>query len=254
MAKSLKDQLKDWREEKRELSEGLRDVEKDARRARVLAEEERRLAAEAASARAAERGGSGAGRAGESDLDDDEDLGDEELFRRAVERMRSGSDAILQKYDKTDLPPSSSSRGPDGVSRKDVSDQALFLQAVGDMRREDVERMKPVTTAEKKPADARFARRVQKGEVEPANVLDLHGDDRTRALDRTRVFLDAEARARTEVVLVVHGKGSGVLAGEVLRLLDEHPLVVEHVVAPRALGGDGARVVRLRSPTKKRSD
>lgn len=251
MPKSLKDQLKDWREEKRELNEALRDVEKDTRRARVLAEEERRLAAEAA-ARAQDAGRSAGASAGEGAVDDDDDLGDEELFRRAVERMRSGSDAILQKYDKTDVPPSSLSTGPGGAPRKDVSDQALFLQAVGEMRREDVERMKPATTVEKKPADARFARRVQKGEVEPANVLDLHGDDRTRALQRTSVFLDAEARARTEVVLVVHGKGSGVLAGEVLRLLDEHPLVVEHVVAPRALGGDGARVVRLRAPTKKR--
>lgn len=236
MAKSLKDQLKDWKEHKRDVEAELPDLEKDARRARVLADEARRKAVE-------QRQADGAPTTG----DDDDDLSDEALFRRAVEGMRSGADAILKKYDKTDLPPSERGAVGSAASRKDVSDQALFLQAVGEMRREDVERMKPSGPVEKKPADARFARRVQKGEVQPQNVLDLHGDDRVRALDRTRVFLDAEAHARTEVVLVVHGKGAGVLAGEVVRLLDEHPLVVEHLAAPRELGGDGARVVRLRT-------
>lgn len=234
MAKSLKDQLKDWKEHRRDVEEELRDLDKDARRARVLADEAKRRAAE-------EREADGAGAA----PDDDEDLSDEELFQRAVEGMRSGSDAILKKYDKTDLPPSQRGAVGSAAARKDVSDEALFLQAVGEMSRDDVDRMKP-SAAPRKPADARFARRVQKGEVQPENLLDLHGDDRTRALTRTRVFLEAEAGARTEVVLVVHGKGAGVLASEVVRLLDEHPLVVEHLVAPRELGGDGARVVRLK--------
>ncbi len=243
MAKSLKDQLKAWKDEKREIAAELPDKERDARRARVLAEEERRRAEEAAAKPAS------IGVDDEGDLGD-EDLSDEALFHRAVERVRSGSDAILAKYDKTDAPRSTSGTGRGG--RRDVSDRALFLQAVGDMRPEDVQRNKPLPSAAQKAADARFARKVQRGEVEPQNVLDLHGDDRTRALARTRAFLDAEARARTEIVLVVHGKGSGVLAGEVLRLLDEHPLVVEHVVAPRALGGEGARVARLRNPGKAR--
>lgn len=234
MAKSLKDQLQEWKAHKQAVEGELRDLERDARLARVLADEARRKAEEAAKAPAPAE-------------DDDEDLSDEELFRRAVEGMRSGSDAILRKYDRSDLPPSQ--RGVVGVAsaRKDISDQALFLQAVGEMRREDVERLKPANAAERKPAaDARFARRVQKGEIEPQNVLDLHGDDRVTALKRTRVFIEAEAQARTEVVLVVHGKGAGVLASEVTSLLDEHPAVVEHLVAPRALGGEGARVVRLR--------
>lgn len=240
MAKSLKDQLKEWKEHKRDVEEELRDLDKDARRARVLADEARKRAAEEAEKPAAPA----------APDDDDAELSDEELFQRAVEGMRSGSDAILKKYDKTDLPPSQRGVVGTGAARKDMSDQALFLQAIGEMSPDDVERMKPAGAVEKKPADARFARRVQKGEVQPENVIDLHGDDRVRALTRTRVFLETEANARTEVVLVVHGKGAGVLASEVVRLLDEHPLVVEHLVAPRDLGGEGARVVRLRSRGK----
>ncbi|MFZ9888640.1 MAG: Smr/MutS family protein, partial [Myxococcota bacterium] len=170
-------------------------------------------------------------------------LTDEELFARALAELPKGGETILKKYDRTDDRTSASSSP---VKRPQLSDQALFLQAVGDMTKEDVGRHKPRAAGRPSAADARFARRVQRGEVEPANTLDLHGDDRTRALERTRVFIEAEARARTEVVLVVHGKGQGILSSEVWRLLDEHPLVIEHLSAPRHLGGDGARVVRLR--------
>ena len=204
MAKSLKDQLQQWKAQKGE----LRDVEKEARRARVLAEEAKRKASEEAKA------------ADEPPAEEERPLSDEELFRRAVEGMSSGSDAILRKYDKSDLPPSQRGVVGAAAASKDLSDQALFLQAVGEMSREDVERLKPTSASTRKPADARFARRVQKGEVEPQNVLDLHGDDRVTALKRTRVFIEAEANARTEVVLVVHGKGAGVLASEVKSLLD----------------------------------
>lgn len=236
----LKNQLKAWQEHKKDVAEELRDLDKEARHARVQADDDRRRLAEGVRLTT-----------DQTAAEDDGELSDEELFQRALDGMRSGSDAILKKYDRTDAPRRPAPEGGGKSGRVTHSDQALFLQAVGEMSTDDVERMKPATTQERKAADARFARRVRSGEVQPENILDLHGDDRTRALDRTKTFLEAEAKARTEVVLIVHGKGAGVLGGEVLRLLDEHPLVVEHLVAPRDLGGEGARVARLRSARKK---
>lgn len=175
---------------------------------------------------------------------------DEELFRQAVESVSDASAAILKKFDRSDARPSP----PPGGGRREadegpvtVSERALFLQAVGDMTPIDVERAKPGSHVAPKDADARFTRRAQRGEVEPGATIDLHGDDRARAKERLSVFLNAEQRARTEVVLVVHGKGAGILASQVAELLDEHPAVAEHVAAPSRLGGDGARLARLKT-------
>jgi DNA-nicking Smr family endonuclease len=49
-----------------------------------------------------------------------------------------------------------------------------------------------------------------------------------------------------ELVLVIHGKGERILAHAVRELLEADPRVAEHLPAPRQLGGEGARVVRLR--------
>lgn len=222
MARSFKDQLKSWKQQ-----EG---AEVPAQQPPKPAPKEPPAAAEA----------------------EERELSDEELFAKALEGVQ-GSDAILAKFDRRDLPPSArAAAGIRGPSGEGTSDRALFLQAVGEVRREDMARLKGAEPAERKAADARFARRVARGEVEPQNVLDLHGDIRTKALARTKAFVEAEAAARTTVVLVVHGRGTGVLAGEVMRLLDEHPAVVEHLTAPPALGGEGARVVRLRRTDERR--
>jgi DNA-nicking Smr family endonuclease len=47
-------------------------------------------------------------------------------------------------------------------------------------------------------------------------------------------------------VLVVHGRGQGILEAVVIGELDHHPLVTEHLRAPPRWGGAGARFVRLR--------
>jgi DNA-nicking Smr family endonuclease len=92
---------------------------------------------------------------------------------------------------------------------------------------------------------ARFSRRVARGEVEPAARLDLHGLDRATAVDRLRRFLAAALPG--EAVLVIHGKGRGILEAAVRAELEGNPRVAEHLTAPRGLGGTGARLVRLRS-------
>jgi DNA-nicking Smr family endonuclease len=94
---------------------------------------------------------------------------------------------------------------------------------------------------------ARLERRLRAEDAIPAR-LDLHGCDRGVALERLRAFLGEVARCSPppELVLVIHGKGERVLARTVRDALDADPRVAEHVAAPRRLGGEGARVARIR--------
>ena len=133
---------------------------------------------------------------------------------------------------------------PPRVKRDREADRALFEQAV--------ERLDPNGLAERQreaehrglqERRARFDKRVSRGEAEPAVLLDLHGCDREEAAARLRRFL---ATVEAEVVLIVHGRGAGILRAAAIEVLDRHPRVAEHRPAPRALGGEGARLARLR--------
>jgi DNA-nicking Smr family endonuclease len=183
----------------------------------------------------------------------DEEPSDEELFLKAVAGVDDKSAAILAKYDSRDDPEALKRvhREQQSGQTQEESERALFLEAIGQVDGAAVARTKAEPEGGATKAARRFARRVARGDIEPGNVLDLHGDDRLRALERLKRFLDAEAAARTEVVLVVHGKGQGILASEVAAALDEHGQVLEHVEAPAQQGGAGARVVRLRDAKKR---
>lgn len=79
----------------------------------------------------------------------------------------------------------------------------------------------------------------------PDYTIDLHGLPRKPALARLRGFVTEHRRA--DLLLVIHGKGRGILRHQVVRFLDAEPAVVEHLKAPARLGGGGARLVRMRS-------
>lgn len=92
----------------------------------------------------------------------------------------------------------------------------------------------------------RFDKRLRQDGFQPDAVLDLHGLSRRVACDRLTEFVAAcEAEGR-ETALIVHGKGAGVLGPMVAECLDLDTRVIEHQVAPGRLGGEGARVARLR--------
>ena len=179
------------------------------------------------------------------------ELSDSDLFSQAVDAISDSSSAILQKYSREDhstrpaegSPPSA----PNAQASKQIADRALFLQAVGDLNPADVNRAKPQVKQETEKSGARFRVRVQRGDFHPHASIDLHGDSRETAEKRLRTFLAAEQNKRSEIVLVVHGKGLGILANEVRDVLDAEPSVAEHVPAPSAWGGEGARVVRLKN-------
>jgi len=76
--------------------------------------------------------------------------------------------------------------------------------------------------------------------------IDLHRLTVDQALPRLEEFIyDAYQRGLAEVI-VVHGKGTGVLKEEVRRYLKGHVLVRIYRVAPAERGGAGATRVILR--------
>ena len=75
--------------------------------------------------------------------------------------------------------------------------------------------------------------------------LDLHGMTVAEMLPELDDFLHRAYRKGETRVLVVHGKGTGVLKLEVGRVLTTHPLVVRFRPADSRDGGTGATEVLL---------
>ena len=75
--------------------------------------------------------------------------------------------------------------------------------------------------------------------------LDLHRLTVDEAIPKLEQFLYASYQAGLRRVWVVHGKGRGVLRGEVRRYLAGHPLVGSFVLADPYHGGVGATQVEL---------
>jgi DNA-nicking Smr family endonuclease len=96
-------------------------------------------------------------------------------------------------------------------------------------------------------------KQLERGEVQPAGTLDLHGLTRDEALARSRAYLAHAARQGWPVVLLVTGKGLHSQEGPVLRreverlLAATRDLVLEWGVAPRRHGGSGALAVFLKN-------
>jgi DNA-nicking Smr family endonuclease len=77
--------------------------------------------------------------------------------------------------------------------------------------------------------------------------LDLHRLTVDEAIPRIDEFLHNTYRAGIYHVLIIHGKGSGVLRQEVGRYLSHHPLVKSYGPADRYHGNIGATEVELSS-------
>ena len=92
----------------------------------------------------------------------------------------------------------------------------------------------------------RLERRMRKRGFQPEDRIDLHGLDRRAARIALERFLTGSRASGVEILLVIHGKGRRILKQEVCSQLDRASFVVEHLSAPKRLGGGGARVVRLR--------
>ena len=58
--------------------------------------------------------------------------------------------------------------------------------------------------------------------------LDLHGYDRTGAVAMTKMFIDENIRIKESTIVVVHGKGEGILKKSIHEYLSTDKRVLEY--------------------------
>jgi DNA-nicking Smr family endonuclease len=147
------------------------------------------------------------------------------------------------------LPPAAAG-DEDEAAPVEAAAAAEFLAAIGQLDKTFKDEQPP--PAATRTAQPPRLKQLERGELQPAGELDLHGLTRDEALHRTRAFLGHAARQGWPVVLIVTGKGLHSSEGPVLRraverlLGDARDLVLEWGVAPRCYGGAGALVVFMR--------
>ena len=103
--------------------------------------------------------------------------------------------------------------------------------------------------ADRAGLDGRTQRRLSRGDVPIDRRLDLHGHTAARAEVKLRRFIEDASYARCRCVLVITGKGAGVLKSYLPGWLKESPLsgmVLALAEARPADGGSGAFYVLLR--------
>ena len=97
--------------------------------------------------------------------------------------------------------------------------------------------------------DGRTQRRLFRGDVPLDRRLDLHGLTAARAESRLTQFIERAARDGCRCVLVITGKGAGILRGHVPNWLKRQPLSPHILALAEARphdGGSGALYVLLR--------
>jgi len=97
--------------------------------------------------------------------------------------------------------------------------------------------------------DGRTQRRLFRGDVPVDRRLDLHGLSAARAESRLTKFIETAANEGVRCVLVITGKGAGILRGYVPEWLKRPPLsgLVLALAEARPIdGGGGALYVLLR--------
>jgi len=77
-------------------------------------------------------------------------------------------------------------------------------------------------------------------------TIDLHASTLDMALKRTEEFLLRCHLKRFRKILIIHGKGSGILRDGVRKYLEHHPYVAQLTSAGKHQGGEGAVIALLR--------
>lgn len=74
-------------------------------------------------------------------------------------------------------------------------------------------------------------------------TIDLHGLDRVSARINTTEFINDNYKMGNNLLIVVHGKGLGILRNEVLNILKSNPLVLSYKTD---YFNNGATIVELK--------
>ena len=132
--------------------------------------------------------------------------------------------------------------GVDELSSLDNSDAELFLKAL----EEGVFETRIESSTQKQ--DSQPVKHQAKKRDFVDGTIDLHGMYEENAIDALIKFISQHKRKGSRKLLVVHGKGSGILMRATKALIKNHPDVSNYQVAPAKLGGAGAVIVWLKRP------
>ncbi len=99
--------------------------------------------------------------------------------------------------------------------------------------------------------DTSIIKKMQKGTLRPLARLDLHAMRREHAHHELDDFLTESYRQQLRVVLIIHGKGQGVMKNLVNNWLQQYPFVLAFQSAHPRDGGTGATYVLLKRASYK---
>lgn len=112
----------------------------------------------------------------------------------------------------------------------------------------------PVSTANSahnpgREVDAATMRRIKNGQIPIEAVLDLHGLSQHQAHQKVQYFITMAVAAQQRLVLIITGKGKGVLKQALPHWLEDAALahhILKLMPAPQNKGGEGAFLLYLR--------
>lgn len=123
--------------------------------------------------------------------------------------------------------------------KDNVDEQELFLNAV----KQGVKAVFKKDDTEKKETGDRNKKSPPK--------LDLHGVHAEDAVSLLLNFIDSEKQKGSKTLLVIHGKGTGVLKQVVWSTIEHMPTIDDYQVAPGKLGGAGAVLIKINRKRKR---
>lgn len=140
------------------------------------------------------------------------------------------------------------------VRKIEEGEQSLFLEAINGLKLDvKFHEESPEKPLPEKPGSASRLKQLRRGTIRLDYELDLHGLSKDEALDALHSFIKGAYRRKQQAVLVITGRGNHspeepVLKKAVEQWLREEgkEMIIEFLVPPRQLGGDGALVVFLR--------
>ena len=136
-------------------------------------------------------------------------------------------------------------------SGKKIASKSLVVQPDLYIKNKNLEKVKPVDLryGETGGIDRGSQRRLIRGEIAIESRLDLHGMTVARAQNQLTQFINSSVSRGFRCVLVITGKGMGVLHGHVPNWLKQPPLAADVLALAEARskdGGSGALYVLLR--------
>jgi DNA-nicking Smr family endonuclease len=172
------------------------------------------------------------------------------LWQRVIQNVKplakSNSDFL---YSKQDIKNSLRSNFKAAKLNLDKTIDPIILDSNKELKSSPVD----LRQGERAGLDGRSQKKLFRGEVSIDQRLDLHGFTVAQAESRLRVFIETAASKDYRCVLIITGKGTGILRGYVSDWLKRQPLsrlVLAIAQARPADGGSGAVYVLLRRHRK----